>query len=211
MEGISEKKMKKSLVKILINNNQLENYIKDLEKDINKTSEVDSKVELLLDNILKQYSDFNDRRSLSAKNIEAVVELLKLKADLPMKRVQTKKQILDIMTKKDELEIKKKIAKANTEVAESASDVLKLIFNTLDQRQIHPTVVDVEKESEYLDIIDVPLIEESVETVGKNEETEEYIEEKKSMIDDSELNDEQREILLLQATLDTLENNDIEE
>ena len=211
MEGISEKKMKKSLVKILIDNNQLEKYIKDLEKDINATGEVDSKVELLLDNILKQYSDFNDRRSLSAKNIEAVVELLKLKADLPMKRVQTKKQILDIMTKKDELEIKKKIAKANTEVAESASDVLKLIFNALDQRQIHPTVVDVEKESEYLDIIDVPLIEESVETVGKNEETEEYIEEKKSMIDDSELNDEQREILLLQATLDTLENNDIEE
>lgn len=197
--------MKKSLVKILIDNNQLESYIEDLEQDINSTGEVDNKVNLLLNNILNQYSNFNDRRSLSAKNIEAVTELLKLKADLPMKRVNTKKQILDIMTKKDELEVKKKIAKANVDMSENASEMLKLIFNALDQRQIHPVVIDIENESEYLDIIDVPLIEESIE----KEEIEETIEEKKfNGLDVDDLNDEQKQILLLQATLD---NTGIEE
>jgi len=193
--------MKKSLVKILIDNNQLEKYIKDLEKDINATGEVDSKVELLLTNILKQYSDFNDRRALSARNIEAVTELLKLKADLPMKRVQTKKHILDIMTKKDELEIKKKIVKANTDIAESTSELLKLIFNTLDQRQIHPVVIDVENDPEYLDIIDVPLIEEETK-----EEKENNVKEEENQVVD--LNDEQQQILLLQSTLD---NRNMEE
>lgn len=193
--------MKKSLVKILIDNNQLEKYIKDLEKDIDATGEVDSKVELLLTNILKQYSDFNDRRALSARNIEAVTELLKLKADLPMKRVQTKKHILDIMTKKDELEIKKKIVKANTDIAESTSELLKLIFNTLDQRQIHPVVIDVENDPEYLDIIDVPLIEEETK-----EEKENNVKEEENQVVD--LNDEQQQILLLQSTLD---NRNMEE
>jgi len=193
--------MKKSLVKILIDNNQLEKYIKDLEKDINATGEVYSKVELLLTNILKQYSDFNDRRALSARNIEAVTELLKLKADLPMKRVQTKKHILDIMTKKDELEIKKKIVKANTDIAESTSELLKLIFNTLDQRQIHPVVIDVENDPEYLDIIDVPLIEEETK-----EEKENNVKEEENQVVD--LNDEQQQILLLQSTLD---NRNMEE
>ncbi|MFA6621945.1 MAG: hypothetical protein WCV43_06305 [Candidatus Caldatribacteriota bacterium] len=188
-------------MKILIDNNQLEKYIKDLEKDINATGEVDSKVELLLTNILKQYSDFNDRRALSARNIEAVTELLKLKADLPMKRVQTKKHILDIMTKKDELEIKKKIVKANTDIAESTSELLKLIFNTLDQRQIHPVVIDVENDPEYLDIIDVPLIEEETK-----EEKENNVKEEENQVVD--LNDEQQQILLLQSTLD---NRNMEE
>lgn len=105
------------------------------------------------------------------------------------------------MTKKDELEIKKKIVKANTDIAESTSELLKLIFNTLDQRQIHPVVIDVENDPEYLDIIDVPLIEEETK-----EEKENNVKEEENQVVD--LNDEQQQILLLQSTLD---NRNMEE
>lgn len=182
-------RMKQSLVKILIDNDELENYVLELEKDIDNTINIDEKVDLILDNILELYNNFKDRRALSARNIEAITNLFKLKSDLPSKRIQTKKQILDIMTKKRELEIKDKVAQANTEIAANSGDILRAIFNQLDKNQIHPDVIDIE--SEYSDIIDTPLLLE--ETV------------KNDIIEETE---DSNSIIAMQEELDNIKNEE---
>ena len=83
--------MKQSLVKILSDDEQLSEYISSLESELENTELVDAKLDLILDNILSLYSNFTDRRALRASNISAVTEMLKLKADIPMRRIQTKK------------------------------------------------------------------------------------------------------------------------
>ena len=103
--------MKKSLVEILSDNEQLDEYISSLEDELEKTEFVDAQLDVVLNNILNLYSNFADRRALRASNINAITEMLKLKSELPMKRIQAKKMILDILSKKKELEIKEKIVK----------------------------------------------------------------------------------------------------
>lgn len=158
--------MKKStLVKILEDNSELENYIKSLEDDINNTENIDESLDLIIDNILNMFNNFTDRRSLKATNIEALGTLLKLKAELPFKRIQSKKMILDILTKKNELEIKKSNAVVNRKLANNSSEMLKAIFMQLDQNKIHPIIEDAEIiYSECSDIIDKPL------SLGLNDE-----------------------------------------
>ena len=150
--------MKSSIVKILSDEDKLTSYIHELEDDISKTETVDVKLDLVLDNILNMFSNFTDRRALKSTNIEAVTNLLKLKSELPMKRIQTKKLILDVLTKKNEMDIKAKTADATSKLAGGASDVLRAIFMKLDEQRIHPRVSDEDMlQIECKDIIDVPI------------------------------------------------------
>lgn len=150
--------MKSSIVKILSDEDKLASYIHELEEDISKTETVDVKLDLVLDNILNMFANFTDRRALKSTNIEAVTNLLKLKSELPMKRIQTKKMILEVLTKKNEMDIKAKTADATSKLAGGASDVLRAIFMKLDEQKIHPKVSDDEiLQIECKDIIDVPV------------------------------------------------------
>ncbi len=151
--------MKKStLTKILENPEELENYIQSLEKDIDNTESIDESLDLIINNILNMYNNFTDRRSLKSSNIEAIGSLLKLKAELPFKRIQTKKTILDMLTKKNEIEIKKSNAASTKQLANNSSDMLRAIFMQLDKNKIHPIIEDVEVVyEECSDIIGKPL------------------------------------------------------
>ena len=148
--------MKKSLVEILSDNEQLNEYISSLEDELEKTEFVDAQLDVVLNNILNLYSNFADRRALRASNINAITEMLKLKSELPMKRIQAKKMILDILSKKKELEIKEKNSEANNQLAGTAVGVLAAVFNRLDQNNIHPEIDDNVLECECRDIIDIP-------------------------------------------------------
>jgi len=160
--------MNNDISSILNDDEALLEYIQNLENDVNASSDVDAKIDIILNNILNLYSNFNDRRALKASNIEAITNLLKLKSELPAKRIQTKKMILDIMTKKRELEIKAKNAETTLQVNESASELLKALFFKLDQKGIHPEVLDDDKlTADCSDIIALNTIEES--NINENE------------------------------------------
>ena len=166
--------MKNSIKHILENDEELYKYIEDLENEIDSTANVDSTVDTILSNILRNYDNFSDRRALRASNITAVTELLKLKSDLPTKRVQLKKTILDMLSKKTELEIKRDTAKSTDKLAESTTSLARLLFNSLDNNNIQPIVVDAELVNECADIIDSPplisnTLEDNAESNSKSE------------------------------------------
>lgn len=174
--------MKKSIVEILKDDERLTEYIQSLEEDINKTEDMDEKLDLILDNVLKNCDDFKDRRALKSTLIESVTELIKLRTELPMKRIQSKKQILDIMTKKEELEIKKAQAKAQATIAGETVDMLTYLYTVLDDLHIHPKHLDESiLEAECIDIIDTVAVEEEIE------EKENKIEEVKVESDETNL------------------------
>lgn len=166
--------MKNSIKHILENDEELYKYIEDLENEIDSTANVDSTVDTILSNILRNYDNFSDRRALRASNITAVTELLKLKSDLPTKRVQLKKTILDMLSKKTELEIKRDTVKSTDKLAESTTSLARLLFNSLDNNNIQPIVVDAELVNECADIIDSPplvsnTLEDNAESNSKSE------------------------------------------
>ena len=55
--------MKQSIIKILSDDDQLNEYINSLENELEKTESVDAQLDLILDNILNLYSNFADRRA----------------------------------------------------------------------------------------------------------------------------------------------------
>ncbi len=135
---------KNSLTEIFEDENKLSEYIQSLEFDIESTSSVDATVDELIENLLKAFDGFKDRRSLRASNIDAMTNLLKFKTELPLQRIRLKKTVLDIMTKKKELEIKEKTANAASQIAENSSHLLRNIFLKLDEQNIHPIIDEAE-------------------------------------------------------------------
>lgn len=146
--------IKSSMIDILENKDTLNDYIISLENDIDSTKATDEKVDEVLNNILENFDNFKDRRALRASNISAVTELLRLKAELPQKRIQHKKTILDIMAKKEELEIKKQTANAASQIAENSVNITTLLLNSLDINNVQPDVLDVEINEDCSDVID---------------------------------------------------------
>lgn len=142
------------MIDILENKDTLNDYIISLENDIDSTKATDEKVDEVLNNILENFDNFKDRRALRASNISAVTELLRLKAELPQKRIQHKKTILDIMAKKEELEIKKQTANAASQIAENSVNITTLLLNSLDINNVQPDVLDVEINEDCSDVID---------------------------------------------------------
>ena len=149
-------KLKVSLKNIINDQEALNEYIEALENDIDSTIDVDSTVDTMLKNILDNYDNFKDRRALRASNISAITELLRLKAELPQKRIQHKKTILDIMTKKEELELKRQTATAASQLAENTNNMTALLLNNLDNNNIQPIILDAEISKECSSLIDTP-------------------------------------------------------
>lgn len=149
-------KLKVSLKNIINDQEALNEYIEALENDIDSTIDVDNTVDTMLKNILDNYDNFKDRRALRASNISAITELLRLKAELPQKRIQHKKTILDIMTKKEELELKRQTATAASQLAENTNNMTALLLNNLDNNNIQPIILDAEISKECSSLIDTP-------------------------------------------------------
>lgn len=164
----------KSIVNIIKDDEQLTSYIESLEEELKKTENIDEQVDMILSNILKLFNNFNDRRALRASNIDAIANLIKLKSEIPMKRIQTKKIILDMLTKKKELEIKEKSANATSNLANTTSDMLKAIYQQLDNNNIHP-IIEATLEETCKDIIDTPQLEAGESEFVENNGNEEVI------------------------------------
>lgn len=170
----------KSIVNIIKDDEQLTSYIESLEEELKKTENIDEQVDMILSNILKLFNNFNDRRALRASNIDAIANLIKLKSEIPMKRIQTKKIILDMLTKKKELEIKEKNANATSNLANTTSDMLKAIYQQLDNNNIHP-IIEATLEETCKDIIDTPQLEAGENEFVENNGNEDVVKLQKSV------------------------------
>lgn len=126
--------------KSLDDQEELNQLINESEIDIDNSKTVDMTVDTLIDNIMKVTNGFSDKRVLRASTISALSELLRIKSELPIKRVQAKKMLQDMYTKKLELELKSKAVKSTVDLQENTSELLKSIFLKLDQQNIHPNL-----------------------------------------------------------------------
>lgn len=153
--------MNKTITEILNNDEALSDYVKELEKDIDNTEKTSEQVDEMLSNILNLLDNFKDRRALRGSTMDAVTNLLRLKADLPMNRIKAKNDILKILTKKKEMEIKAQQATATEALAAGVGNSLSSILNRLDNEKIHPRkLTDEEIKTECYTIIDVTKEEE---------------------------------------------------
>lgn len=209
--------MNKSLTKILNDNDALNEYISDLEHDIDNTETVDNQLDTILNNILTNYDYFKDRRSLRASNFEALGTLLRLKAELPQKRIQSKRQLLDILTKKEELAIKKQEADASSTIANSTGSIINAIFNNFDINGINPKLVDADvlddeceailDKSEEVNTDNKKDIDNVTKTIDKNNKEKD----KEELINIMENAKNPTDILALQERLSILNGESSEE
>jgi hypothetical protein len=189
--------MNKSLTKILADDNALSEYILNLEKDIDNTEELDAKVDIILNNILDNFDYFKDRRALKASNFDAISNLIRLKSELPQKRIQVKKQLLDILTKKEELAIKRQEANAiSANAGSSSNNILNFIFNNFDNNGIHPILPNEEVLTNECDSILDKTTEVDTKVDTKNSEN------KENNIDKKDSN-------IVSDTTDGVKNNNI--
>ena len=136
--------MKKSLKTIMQDEEALSLYIEQLENEINESENVDNDVSEVLENVLTSVGRFKDRRYLRSTYVDSIANLLKLKSELPLKRLQAKKTLFDIIAKKKELEIKDKSLEINDKIVENQSELISRVFDILDEKNIHPKVIEDE-------------------------------------------------------------------
>ena len=146
-------------------------YIEQLENEINESENVDNDVSEVLENVLTSVGRFKDRRYLRSTYVDSIANLLKLKSELPLKRLQAKKTLFDIIAKKKELEIKDKAATAVGNIAMSSGELLRSIYLKLDQYSIHPEIANNEiLEAECCEIIEKPKELVAISEISEKEE-----------------------------------------
>lgn len=166
-------------------------YIKNLENDLASSEKIDSTVSMLINNLLDVFSNFTDKRYLRASNIDAITNLLKFQSELPSQRIKTKKVILDLLTKKKELEIKEKAATAVNNMALNSGELLKSIFLKLDQQNIHPMLEESEiLEAECCEIIEQPKLTEDTINELKDVDITKNIENLQTMLDSENIEED---------------------
>lgn len=200
--------MNKSLVGILTDPTLLDEYIRSLEIDIDSTADVDKKVDELIESVLKKLNNFKDCRSFKSNNIEAITNLLRFKAELPQKRVQIKKTILDIACKKEELAIKKSLAASSEALANNSGNLLQLLFSNLDAYNVNPIITEAEITSEACNRIVDNCVETLILADNNIEDETEVKDIKTEILSQMEESTSSKEILKLQEQLDTLQQID---
>lgn len=135
-------KMKKVTAQMLdhMDEEELLEYINSLEDSIEESTETERKLDLILENILRKYQDFNDIRFLRASNIEAINGLIKTKLDIHDTINSNKKAILDLVLKKRANDSKNKTMLEVGGLEESKPMDFKALLVHLDQLNIQPVV-----------------------------------------------------------------------
>lgn len=157
--------MRRKMVEILQDDSALNEYLEELNEKIEIDNNLEAKIDLILENLLSKtkFDNFNNVKYLRSTYIDSVANLLKLKTEIPLKRAQTQKLLVDILSKKKDLELKEKSLKNNEEGTKTITDSLRSVFEYLDKNDIHPQVDDI-------DVIDSKSIVDD-ETTNNNSES----------------------------------------
>lgn len=153
------------MAEILQDDSALNEYLEELNEKIEIDNNLEAKIDLILENLLSKtkFDNFNNVKYLRSTYIDSVANLLKLKTEIPLKRAQTQKLLVDILSKKKDLELKEKSLKNNEEGTKTITDSLRSVFEYLDKNDIHPQVDDI-------DVIDSKSIVDD-ETTNNNSES----------------------------------------
>ena len=157
--------MRRKMAEILQDDSALNEYLEELNEKIEIDNNLEAKIDLILENLLSKtkFDNFNNVKYLRSTYIDSVANLLKLKTEIPLKRAQTQKLLVDILSKKKDLELKEKSLKNNEEGTKTITDSLRSVFEYLDKNDIHPQVDDI-------DVIDSKSIVDD-ETTNNNSES----------------------------------------
>lgn len=115
-------------------NSKLNEYINEILEDIDKNDYTEEISKNLLLNILKIYKNFEDPRYLKSTNIEAIINLITTLNDLPIKKAQAKKNLIDTMIKKYNFDKKLNV---ETKISETMVS-MKSLLEKLDEMGINP-------------------------------------------------------------------------
>lgn len=118
--------------KELTDDAKIEKYITNIEEDIELNQVREKKIEVMLENLLDKFKDFKDIRALRASNIDAMTKLLSLYTELPIKRAQLRKLIVDVLIKKKQVGIE-----ANKSDKKSYTTIMDFL-NALDEKNVFP-------------------------------------------------------------------------
>lgn len=118
----------------LEDNSKLNEYINEIINDIDKNDEMESTVKNLLSNILDIYKNFKDPRYLKSNNIEAIISLINTINDMPLKKAQAKKNMLETLIKKYNFDKKISVESKLNDTMVS----MKSILEKLDEMGINP-------------------------------------------------------------------------
>jgi len=122
---------------------RLELYLSKIEEDINLVESRDQRVEEVLLNLLIKFHSFQDPRSLKSTNIEALTKLLDLYTNLPVKRAQLRKTIIDTLMKKQDL---KQRRDDTNNLKETVGITMSSILNMIEQSNTcYPSYEDDEE------------------------------------------------------------------
>ena len=110
---------------------------------------------------------------MKSSTIDAITNLLRFKSELPQKRIQSKKTIMDIACKKEELAIKKSLAISSESISNNTGSLIQLLFDNLDKNAINPIITEMEiSDDSCLKIIDHVDTFIADELLSKEEEEE---------------------------------------
>jgi hypothetical protein len=122
-----------------------------------ESSDVEDTAKILLDNLIANFKEFKDIRYIKASNIMALTNLINTISEIPNKKVNTIKNILDLKLKKENLKVKKEESK-NTDALSKSVEHLGTILDKLDELGINP-VIDKEKKEKASSLIDAAVKE----------------------------------------------------
>lgn len=131
-------KITDSMLSNITDNDDILEYINSLEEDIEKTTEVEKKLDIIIDNILDKFDNFKDIRSVRASNISAINELIRTKKDIQDSKISGKKSLLDMVMKK-RIADAKNITSAEINDNKQYFDFKSLLIH-LDSLNIHPII-----------------------------------------------------------------------
>lgn len=158
--------MKKKMSEILQDDTALNEYIEELNNKIEIDNNVEDKIDKILNNLLDKakFDNFNNIKYLRSTYIDSVANLLKLKTEIPLKRAQTQKLMIDILSKKKDFDLKEKALKNNEDSTKTITDSLRSLFEYLDKHEINPNVNDniMEESKSIIDTVE-PITSESEE------------------------------------------------
>lgn len=158
--------MKKKMSEILQDDTALNEYIEELNNKIEIDNNVEDKIDKILNNLLDKakFDNFNNIKYLRSTYIDSVANLLKLKTEIPLKRAQTQKLMIDILSKKKDFDLKEKALKNNEDSTKTITDSLRSLFEYLDKHEINPNVNDnIMEESKSIIDTSEPITSESEE------------------------------------------------
>lgn len=151
---------------ILQDDTALNEYIEELNNKIEIDNNVEDKIDKILNNLLDKakFDNFNNIKYLRSTYIDSVANLLKLKTEIPLKRAQTQKLMIDILSKKKDFDLKEKALKNNEDSTKTITDSLRSLFEYLDKHEINPNVNDniMEESKSIIDTVE-PITSESEE------------------------------------------------